>query len=155
MGETGEIREPEHAAGVVVGLADAAPAGALALKLGGDGVEAVLGVPQEQEPEDRDGVLGGLETAVRPQLIRRGPEAVFDLGDVREHVLPLESRSPSLGAAEPTLTRGRSRIKPTAAAASSTVSLDLSPTGGHSRCGREPTWRSPDVEAGGGERGTP
>ncbi|XXY27555.1 hypothetical protein WMF15_45335 [Sorangium sp. So ce233] len=77
--EAGLLRDEEDTLGVVVVLADAAAAagrGELLLGLG----EAVVGVLQEDQREDRRRVLGRLEGGVGPELVGGGPEALLEVG---------------------------------------------------------------------------
>ena len=77
VGETGARGDVEDALGLVVGLADAAASGGL----GGQGLlglgELVAGVAEEDEAEDGDGVLGGLQLGVGPELVGGVPEALL------------------------------------------------------------------------------
>ena len=45
----------------------------------------MIGVAQEDQPQDGDGILGGFELGVGAQLIGGVPQAFFDLGDVGGH----------------------------------------------------------------------
>jgi hypothetical protein len=49
--------------------------------LGGVG-ESVVGVLEEDEAEDGDGVVGGAEPGVRAKLVRGVPEVLLQLGVV-------------------------------------------------------------------------
>ena len=87
MANRGLLGEVEDALGLVVGLADLAAAGALARQLGLGLGEPAVGELEEDQPQDRDGVLGRLEVGVGPQLVRRLPQAVGDVVDVDLGVL--------------------------------------------------------------------
>ena len=80
--EPGLVRQVEDAAALVVGLADgpaaAAPAGEIGLRLG----EAAVGELEEDEAQDRNRVLAGLEVRVGSELVGGVPEVGGDLVDV-------------------------------------------------------------------------
>ena len=47
--------------------------------------ELMVGVAQEDQAQDGDGILGGFELGVGAQLIGGVPKAFFDFGDVGGH----------------------------------------------------------------------
>jgi hypothetical protein len=47
--------------------------------------EFVVGVSQEDEAKDRDGILGRLQLGVGPEFIGGCPQAFFKFGMVRWH----------------------------------------------------------------------
>jgi hypothetical protein len=47
--------------------------------------EFVIGVSQEDETEDRDGIFGGFQLRVGPEFISGSPQASFKFGMVRWH----------------------------------------------------------------------
>jgi len=94
VGETGARGDEEDALGLVVGLADAAASGGL----GGQGFlglgELVAGVAEEDEAEDGDGVFGGLQLGVGPELVGGVPEALFQVVVIGRHAAVLRGALP-------------------------------------------------------------
>jgi len=45
----------------------------------------VVGVPKEDQAQDRDGVFVGFELGVGPQLVCDVPETFLDVGVIRGH----------------------------------------------------------------------
>ena len=83
--ETGIGREVEHTFGVIGGglvhpRAAAARGGAGLFKLRATGGETHFGKAQEDEAQDRCGILRGVETGVGAELIGRRPQAIFKRG---------------------------------------------------------------------------
>ena len=80
------LRKVNHALGMVGGRiihARAAPGGGAGfLQLGALGSEANFGEAQEDEAENRLGILGLLEARASPQLVSGVPEAFFKRGVV-------------------------------------------------------------------------
>ncbi len=84
-GETGVVGQIEDALSLVVGFADFAAAGGLGGEFRlGEG-EFVVGVAEEDEAEDGDGVFGGFEFGVGAEFVGGAPEAFFEFGGVGGH----------------------------------------------------------------------
>ena len=75
--ETRGRAEIDQALGVVVGRADLAPSGRLGLDPRARGLEPGVSEAQEDQPQNRGTVLGGLQAGIRPQLVSRIPQAVL------------------------------------------------------------------------------
>lgn len=58
MGESGGLGDEEDALGLIVGLTDLAASGDLLSQLLLGQGELVVGIPEEDEPQNGDGVLG-------------------------------------------------------------------------------------------------
>ncbi len=71
--EPGLVRQVQHATRLIVRLADLAASGGLAFKLLGGVSKLVVRVAKEDQPEDRDGILGGVELRVCPKLVSGVP----------------------------------------------------------------------------------
>ena len=85
MQEVREARllgEIEDACRLVVGLADLPTAGAFARQLALFLGETAVGELEEDEPQDRDGVLRSFEVGVGPKLVCGLPQAGGDVVDV-------------------------------------------------------------------------
>ena len=84
-GEPGCFRQVKNALRLIVRLANRSPSGALAGELAFGLGELVIGVAQEDQAENRDGVLGRLQFGVRPEFIGGSPQALFEFGSVGWH----------------------------------------------------------------------
>ena len=88
--EARRLGQVEHPLGLVVRRADLAPSAACALQFLRRRLELVVGIAQEDQPQDRDGVFRGLQLGVGPQLVRRVPQAGFDIVAVMIHNFSVE-----------------------------------------------------------------
>jgi hypothetical protein len=72
----------EDASGLVIGLADGAAARALGFEDGFGEGEFMVGVAEEDEAEDGDGIFGGFEFGLGAEFVGGSPEALFEFGGV-------------------------------------------------------------------------
>ena len=83
--ETRRLGQVEHAPGLIVRRADLPPPAACARQFLRRRLELVVGIAQKDQPQHRDGVFRGLQLGIGPQLIRRVPQAGFDVVAVMIH----------------------------------------------------------------------
>ena len=83
--EARRLGQVEHAPGLIVRRADLAPPAACARQFLRRRLELVVGIAQKDQPQHRDGVFRGLQLGIGPQLIRRVPQAGFDVVAVMIH----------------------------------------------------------------------
>ena len=77
--EAGRFGKVKDTAGLIVRRADFPPSAASGSgQVLGRLLKLVVGVAQKHEPQHRDGVFGGFQLGISPQLVGRGPEAGFD-----------------------------------------------------------------------------
>jgi hypothetical protein len=84
-GEAGFVGEIENALGLVVGFGDGAAAGFLGGQPGFGLGESEIGVAEEDQAEDGDGVFGGFELRVGAEFVGGAPEGLFEVGVVSGH----------------------------------------------------------------------
>jgi hypothetical protein len=86
-----QVREPcgfrqvQDSTGLIIRLPNRSPPTALTGELGLGLSELVIGVSQEDEAKDRDGIFGGFQLRVGPKFISGAPQAFFKFGMVRWH----------------------------------------------------------------------
>ena len=85
VGEPGLLGEVEDALCLVVGLADLAATAALLSQLLLGLGELVVGVPEEDEPQNRDRILGRLQLGVRPEFVGGVPQTFFKISMICWH----------------------------------------------------------------------
>ena len=83
--EAGRLGQVEHAPGLIVRLADRAPPAACTRQFLRRRLELVVGIAQKDQPQHRDGVFRGFQLGIGPQLVRRIPQAGFDIVAVMIH----------------------------------------------------------------------